>query len=86
MKKLYKLILCAFMCMSIIFTCSALISAASKVQKVQNVTVSSVAANKVTLKWKKLSGISGYRVYRYSTNKKKYKTSLNNIINKVLSC
>ncbi|MBQ3137548.1 MAG: DUF4474 domain-containing protein [Clostridia bacterium] len=72
MKKLYKLILCAFMCMSIIFTCSALISAASKVQKVQNVTVSSVAANKVTLKWKKLSGISGYRVYRYSTNKKKY--------------
>lgn len=72
MKKLYKLILCAFMCISIIFTCSALISAASKVAKVQNVTVSSVAANKVTLKWKKASGVSGYRVYRYSTNKKKY--------------
>ncbi len=71
MKKIYQL-LCALMCISVIFTCSAVISAAPKVAKVQNVAVSSVAANKVTLKWKKAAGVSGYRVYRYSTNKKKY--------------
>ncbi len=72
MKKIYRFILCTFMCMSIFFTCSAVVSAAPKVAKVTNIKVSSVAANKVTLKWKKLSGVTGYRVYRYSTNKKKY--------------
>ncbi len=72
MKKIYQFILCTFMCVSVIFTCSAVISAAPKVAKVKNVKVSSVAADKVTLKWKKVSGVTGYRVYRYSTKKEKY--------------
>lgn len=72
MKKIYRFILCAFMCVSVIFTCSAVISAAPKIAKVKNVTVSSVAADKVTLKWKKVSGVTGYRVYRYSPAKEKY--------------
>ncbi len=72
MKRIYRLILCGLMCVTVIFTCSALISAAPKIAKVQNVKVSSVAANKVTLKWKKLSGVTGYRVYRYNAKKEKY--------------
>lgn len=72
MKKIYRFILCTVMCISVIFTCSALISAAPKVAKVMNVKVSSVAANKVTLKWKKASGVTGYRVYRYNASKEKY--------------
>ena len=72
MKKIYKLILCTFMCISVIFTCSAVISAASKVAKVKKVSVTDVAADEITLKWKKVSGVTGYRVYRYSTKKDKY--------------
>ncbi len=72
MKKLYKLILCTFMCMSVIFTCSAVISAAPKVAKVKSVKVSSVSASKATLKWKKASGVTGYRIYKYSSKKEKY--------------
>ncbi len=72
MKKIYQFILCTFMCVSVIFTCSAIISAAPKVAKVKNVKVSSVAADKITLKWKKISGVTGYRIYRYSSTKEKY--------------
>ena len=72
MKKIYKLILCAFVCASIMFTCSAAISAAPKIAKVKNVKVTSVAANKISLKWKKISGVTGYRVYRYNSKKEKY--------------
>ncbi len=72
MKKIYRLLLCTFMCICVIFTCSAFISAAPKIAKVKKVTVSSVAADKVTLKWKKISGVTGYRIYRYSSSKKKY--------------
>lgn len=72
MKKLYKLILCTFMCMSVIFTCSAVISAAPKIAKVKSVKVSSVSASKATLKWKKASGVTGYRIYKYSSKKDKY--------------
>lgn len=72
MKKIYQFILCAFLCVSVIFTCSSVISAAPKVAKVKSVKVSSVAADKVTLKWKKISGVTGYRIYRYSTKKEKY--------------
>ncbi len=72
MKKIYQIVLCTFMCISVIFTCSAVISAAPKVAKVKDVTVTSATANKISLKWKKVSGVTGYRVYRYSSNKKKY--------------
>ena len=58
--------------MSVIFTCSAVISAAPKVAKVKSLKVSSVSASKVTLKWKKVSGVTGYRVYKYSSKKDKY--------------
>ncbi|MBE6776463.1 MAG: DUF4474 domain-containing protein [Ruminococcaceae bacterium] len=72
MKKLYKLILCTFMCVSVIFTCSAVISAASKVATVKGVKASSVSASTITLKWKKALGVSGYRIYKYSSKKDKY--------------
>lgn len=72
MKKIYKLLLCTFMCITVIFTCSAVISAASKVAKVKSVKVSSVTETTVKLKWKKTSGVTGYRVYKYSSKKDKY--------------
>ncbi len=72
MNKLYRFILCAFMCVTVIFTCSAVTSAAPKIAKVKSVKVSSVAADKITLKWKKVSGVTGYRIYRYSSKKDKY--------------
>lgn len=72
MKKIYRYILCTFMCVSVIFTCSAIISAKTQVPKVTGVKVTSTKATKVTLKWKKLSGVTGYRIYRYNANKKKY--------------
>ncbi len=72
MKRIYQLMLCIFMCASVIFTCSSFISAASKIAKVKSVTVSSVSSDKVTLKWKKVSGVTGYQVFRYSPSKKKY--------------
>ena len=40
--------------------------------KVSGLTVSSVGADKVTLKWKKVAGADGYEVLRYDTSKKKF--------------
>ncbi len=71
MKKLLKLVLCALMCSAVIFSCTAM-SYAAAVGKVNKVTVSKVSAVSVTLKWSKVSGVTGYRVYRYNSSKKKY--------------
>ncbi len=72
MKRLYRLLLCTFMCISIVFTCSAAISAVASVGKVGKVSVSRVASDEITLKWKKVSGATGYYVYRYSSKNDKY--------------
>ncbi len=71
MKKVLKLFLCTLMCTAVILSCM-LISCAASLGKVNKLSVSKVTASTVSLKWKKVSGATGYRVYRYSSSKEKY--------------
>lgn len=45
---------------------------APSLAKVSGLKISSVGADKVTLKWKKVAGADGYEVLRYNTAKKKF--------------
>lgn len=61
MKKLSKLVLSAFLCLSLVLaTITPAFAAAAKVRKLKAV----VTYNTVTLSWKKASGVSGYEVQR----------------------
>lgn len=40
--------------------------------KVKNLKVTKKATNSISLKWSKISGVSGYYIYSYSPNNKKY--------------
>ena len=42
------------------------------VGRVKNVKVSKATASSITLKWNKVEGATGYRVYRYNSSSKKY--------------
>lgn len=44
----------------------------SKPGKVRGVKVTSSTTNSIKLKWNKVSGASGYKIYRYNTKTKKY--------------
>ena len=48
------------------------VPAAPAVGKVTGLKASAVSHNKISLSWKKVSGVSGYQVYRYEKSKKKY--------------
>lgn len=71
MKKTLKLFICTLMCTLVVFSCM-LISYAASLGKVSKLTVSEVSAATVSLKWNKVSGATGYRIYRYSSSKEKY--------------
>lgn len=71
MKRICSLLMCILMCLSVFFTCAP-VSFAASVKKVTKLSVSKVEATKITLKWKKVSGATGYRIYRYDASKDKY--------------
>ncbi len=64
MKRFFRFAVCTLLCISLIFTSTVFISAAS-IDKVENVSVSSVAANKVILTWDEVPDVTGYKIYRY---------------------
>lgn len=53
-------------------SCSSVLTAITGPGKVQQVKSSSVGSNSLKLSWKKVSGASGYQIYRYNKAKKKY--------------
>lgn len=66
MKRFFRFVVCSLLCVTLIFTSTVFISAAS-IDKVNNLTVSSVAANKVVLSWDEVPDVTGYKIYRYNT-------------------
>ena len=44
----------------------------AKPGKVGGVKATATTTNSITLKWNKVSGASGYRIYQYNTKTKKY--------------
>ncbi len=71
MKRFFRFVVCTLLCVTMIFTSTVFISAAS-IDKVNNVKVSEVEANKVVLTWDKVADVTGYKVYRYLTSLDRY--------------
>lgn len=83
MKKLAKLVLCLVMCIFVIGGNSVFASAAS-LGKVKTVKATEVTTSKVSLKWSKVSGATGYKIYKYDTNTKKW-VNIKNTTNRTYS-
>ena len=52
--------------------CSSVLTSITKPGKVTGLKASSRSSSQIKLSWKKVRGASGYRIYRYSSAKKKY--------------
>ena len=51
---------------------SSVVSVTTPPAKVSNITTGARSSNALTLNWKKVSGASGYRIYKYNTSSKSY--------------
>ena len=71
MKNVSKRVLCVLLALLMLASMSAvqLAGAAATVGKVETLKVSSVAQNKITLKWSKVNKASGYCVYSFDAKK-----------------
>lgn len=70
-KKFAKIILCLTMCIFVVGS-SILPASAASLGKVATVKASQVTTSKVGLKWSKVKGATGYKIYKYDSAKKKW--------------
>lgn len=69
MKKFAKIILCLTMCIFVVGS-SILPASAASLGKVATVKASQVTTSKVGLKWSKVKGATGYKIYKYDSDRK----------------
>lgn len=72
MKRVLKSLVSIILCVCVMMPALSLCSFAAKLGQVKNLKATSNAATSISLKWDKVSGATGYRVYMYNSSQKKW--------------